>query len=103
MDMRETAIQSITFVIGTLVVLVVGAALIAFSFKFFQARARRKLVNSRRTISVAGSAAAKSGGCAHMRSKSRAREHADGSITSICKKCGVAMRRVGPGEWEAIG
>jgi hypothetical protein len=65
---------------------------------------RRRLVNSPRKIVVAAasSGGASSTACIHERSKSRARVDRDGSYTSLCKRCGVRMRRNGPGDWEAV-
>ncbi len=40
--------------------------------------------------------------CEHERSKSRAVKKSNGSYVSVCKKCGAAMRRNGPGDWEII-
>jgi hypothetical protein len=65
-------------------------------------RMRRRLVDSPRKIVVAPASpgAASSTACAHERSKSKARVEQDGSYGSICKRCGVRMRRKGPGDWE---
>jgi hypothetical protein len=64
---------------------------------------RRRLVDSPRKIVVAPpspDAPILPAACAHQRSKSRARPERDGSYTSICRKCGVPMKRNGPGDWE---
>lgn len=64
-------------------------------------RRRRKLVNSPRKITLAGEQK-EAAPCEHLRSKSRARQAADGRFVSTCKKCGVPMARNGPGDWLVI-
>jgi hypothetical protein len=72
---------------------------IAFALvRHLKHRARRRLVDSPRKIAVTGE---KPADCRHERSRSRARVQPDGNYSSICKRCGIPMRRLGPGEWEA--
>jgi hypothetical protein len=63
---------------------------------------RRQLERSKRSIAVAAEPDAAPGECPHKRSKSRAKTGSDGQMTSICRFCGVAMLRNGPGDWEVI-
>ncbi len=38
----------------------------------------------------------------HIRSKSKAFYDSEGTAKSVCRNCGVPMKRTGPGEWEVI-
>ena len=98
--MEERLVQSITLLAVAALILIGGTAAIVVGLKTIERYRREKLANSRRTIRV--SPAGGKGECEHLRSKSRAQEKPDGSIVSICKKCGVPLRRKGPGDWEAI-
>ncbi len=84
--------------------IVFGLPLGWFAVRRIRHKMRRRLVNSPRKIVVAPAppGAAASTACAHERSKSKARVDRDGTYSSICKKCGVRMRRNGPGDWQAV-
>lgn len=64
---------------------------------------RRRLERSRRRIKIDAEApAAAATGCPHKRSRSRARAGSDGKMRSVCRYCGEAMIRRGPGDWEPV-
>ena len=100
MGMQETMILAIVYLVAATALVVSLVGVIFFGLRAHERGRRRKLVDSKRKIRVS-SPTDEAKSCVHMRSRSRARTEADGSIVSICKKCGVQMRRTGPGEWEA--
>ncbi len=100
MDMQETAIESITTLLLVATIFIAAVGGIVFGITAYQRSAMRRLANSRRTIKVSPKEDAP-GACEHLRSKSRARMDASGSYVSICKKCGVPMKRNDGGGWEA--
>ena len=85
------------FVLSVLVLFIAVPIGVTFYLKH-ERRQRRKLVNSPRKIGLASDEVVPRE-CEHLRSRSRAKQSADGGFVSICKRCGVPMRRVGPGEW----
>ena len=100
MIVRLSPISADTFLLSILVVLVVFVAVpigVTFYLKRERKR-RRKLVNSPRKIGLATDDAVPRS-CEHLRSRSRARQAADGGFVSVCKRCGAPMRREGPGVW----
>ena len=99
---RLSPISADQFLLTILIALVLFVAIpIAITFYLkHERRQRRKLVNSPRKIGLAGEEE-DTGPCEHVRSRSRARQGPDGQFVSICKKCGVAMVRNGPGDWSA--
>ena len=97
---RLSPISADAFLLSILIALVMFVAVpigVTFYMKH-ERRRRRKLVNSPRRIGLA-SDEVEARPCEHLRSRSRARQSADGRFVSICKKCGVPMVRVGAGDW----
>jgi hypothetical protein len=97
---RLSPISADTFLLSILIALITFVAVpIAVTFYLKRERKRRrKLVSSPRKIALASEEVAPRS-CEHMRSKSRAKQSADGGFMSICRKCGASMRRKGPGNW----
>jgi predicted metalloprotease len=96
---RLSPISADTFMLLVLIGLIAFVA-VPIGVTFFlkrERRQRRKLVDSPRKIALATEEEV-ARECDHLRSRSRARETAEGVIVSRCKKCGAAMRREGPGE-----
>lgn len=97
---RLSPITADTFLLSILLALVVFVTVpigVTFYLKH-QRRQRRKLVNSPRKIGLAKDEV-KAPPCEHLRSRSRARQTPDGAFVSTCKRCGVPMKRNGPGDW----
>lgn len=92
----DTFLLSILILLGAFVAIPIGVSF----YLQRERRRRRKLVDSPRKIALATDELV-ARPCKHLRSKSRARETADGSLVSICKKCGASLRRQGPGDWVA--
>lgn len=100
---RLSPISADTFLLSILIALVAFVAVpigVTFYLKRERKR-RRKLVDSPRKITLASEEVAPRS-CEHARSKSRAKKTADGSLVSICKKCGATMKRNGPGDWIVV-
>ncbi|MDB5672841.1 MAG: hypothetical protein JWO25_3800 [Alphaproteobacteria bacterium] len=95
----------LAWMFGLAVTFVFVPPLALLSFRWFQHTRRRKMVNAPRKIKVLGD---EEGGavhpCAggHQRSKRNAKAGKDGAYVSVCKTCGVPMRRNGPGDWTVI-
>jgi ABC-type multidrug transport system fused ATPase/permease subunit len=99
---RLSPITADAFLLSLLLALVFFVAVplgVTFYLRY-ERRRRRKLVDSPRKIGLATDEAEERI-CEHLRSKSRARQTSAGDYVSICKKCGVAMKRNGPGNWVA--
>lgn len=103
MVQRLSPITADQFLLSVLTALVLFVAIpIATTFYLkHERRKRRKLVNSPRKIGLASDDEV-AAPCEHVRSRSRAKQGADGQFVSICKKCGVAMVRNGPGDWAPV-
>lgn len=86
-----TILMGIVFFVGVPLV-------VSFVVKDRRRKMRKRGTASPRRIALATDEIAPRT-CEHARSKSRAREMADGRLTSICKKCGVTMVRNAPGDW----
>lgn len=91
----------------TLTWIFVGAILLIFvpplawmATRWVQHKLHKRVVNSPRKIAVVGQDDRPA--CTHERSKRRARVGPSGDYTSVCKRCGVPMKRNGPGDWEAV-
>jgi hypothetical protein len=84
----------------------IGPLLASTAYRRYQRKRRRRLVDSPRKIQVArvedNVPAADVCTSGHQRSRSRAYTGPDGRLLSICKRCGVRMRRKGPGDWEIL-
>jgi hypothetical protein len=98
-----------TPVLAWMFVLAVGFVfvppLVLLSLRRMQYSRRRKMVNAPRKIKVLKEdEEAPTGPCAngHERSRRNARQASDGTYVSVCKKCGIPMRRNGPGDWVPI-
>jgi hypothetical protein len=102
---RLSPISADTFLLSILLLLVLFVAVpIGVTFYLKHERKRRRQRNRRSR----GEAPQKIGlatdevvaaPCEHQRSRSRARQTADGAFVSTCKRCGAPMARVGPGDW----
>ena len=100
---RLSPISADTFLLSMLCAIALFIAVpigVTFYLKHEQ-RQRRKLVNSPRKIGLA-SDEIEPRPCEHERSRSRAKQTSSGFV-SICKKCGVPMKRNGPGDWVIVG
>jgi hypothetical protein len=91
---------SLAWALGIAVALIFVPPLVWLLVKRFKHKQRRRLVDSPRKIAIVSAGDDAARGCEHQRSKSRARTAADGTVYSTCKRCGVTMKRLGPGEWE---
>ena len=85
-------------------ILVFGLPLGFGTYKWFQAKQRRRLERSKRPIKIetGPEVARQSVQCQHRRSRSKARTDRDEVMRSVCKWCGEPMKRNGPNDWEAI-
>jgi hypothetical protein len=102
-DAAWTPVLAWMFVLAVAFVFV--PPLVLISFRRFQHKRRRKMVNAPRKIKVLkGEEESPSGPCGngHERSRRNARQSNDGSYVSVCKKCGAPMRRNGPGDWVVV-
>lgn len=95
----------LSWLFATALIIVFGLPLAWMSVGRIRHKMRKRMVNSPRKIIVpaANAGASSPSACSHERSKNKARLSADGTYTSICKRCGTRMRRKGPGDWEVIG
>ena len=102
MDPAWTPVLGWMFVLAVTFVFAPPLALMAF--RRFQEKRRRKMVNAPRKIKVLSGEEAPTGPCAdgHQRSKRNAREGRDGVYVSVCRICGVPMRRKAKGQWEVV-
>ena len=101
-DAAWTPVLAWMFVLAVTFVFV--PPLILMSFRYAQAKRRRRMVNAPRKIKVMSGEEDPAGPCAggHERSRRNARQNADGSYVSVCRTCGLPMRRNGPGDWVVI-
>ena len=83
-----------------LLLVIIGVPLAVSFYVNKKRRKKRTRAHSPRRIELASDESV-ARACEHLRSKSRAKESADGQMVSVCKKCGVRMVRSGPGEWLA--
>ena len=103
MDTAWTPVLAWMFVLAVAFVFVPPVVLL--SFRRFQHQRRRRMVNAPRKIKVLKDVeSAQAGPCAngHERSRRNARQSSGGTYVSVCKKCGVPMRRRAKGDWEVI-
>jgi hypothetical protein len=90
----------LSWIVGIALLVIFVPPIVWTIVKRVKHKSRRRLVDGPRKIAVLPEAAEPQP-CQHERSKSRARTAADGTIYSTCKRCGVTMKRLGPGAWEA--
>ena len=102
MDPAWTPVLGWMFVLAVTFVFVPPLALMAF--RRFQEKRRRKMVNAPRKIKVLSGEEAPTGPCAGGRCawSADARQNADGVYVSVCRTCGVPMRRKAKGQWEVV-
>ena len=104
MDPSWTPVLAWSFAVLLIFMFVPPLAMMAL--RRIQHSRRQKMVNGPRKIKVAREDDVSGDPCAargHQRSKRNVREGADGVYVSVCRTCGVRMRRNGPGDWEAVG
>ena len=93
----------LTWVLAISLLLFIGLPIALWTYQRIVGGKRRKLERAKRPIAIsADERFDRTGACPHKRSKSRAKENAEGEMRSICRFCGTPMVRLGPGEWKAI-
>jgi hypothetical protein len=85
------------FVLGLLILIVPPSAWLIT--RRIQHKARRRMVDSPRKIAVVGP---ETPACPHVRSRRGIRLGPEGVYMSNCRRCGTAMKRNGPGDWETV-